>query len=72
MNVDPNDPVSVTWLQQGITRLYIRPLVFQIGSYDDLTRKNIRLYQRLKSLPVTGEADQATTDSIEQELAKLP
>ena len=71
MKVDPNDPQSVAWLQQALTKLVPR-VKFAIGSYDLLTDKNVRRYQEIKGIPQTGVADEFTTNLIEQDLAQLP
>ena len=44
--------------------------VVQIGQFNARPRKAIRIFQQRYSLPITGEADQATMQKINEELTQ--
>jgi hypothetical protein len=69
--IDPADRDAVAWLQLALARLFGHAPLARIGLLDSLTRRAIAEYQRKHSLPLTGEADAATLQSINQELAAL-
>lgn len=72
MQVDPNDPNSVLWLQQSLLRVVLgRVFVEPTGTYDAPTLKAVSSYQEQNGLPVTGQADAATIHKIEQDLVVL-
>lgn len=72
MQVDPNDPDSVLWLQQSLARVIAgRIHIEPTGHYDTMTRKAVETFQRRSALPVTGEVDLVTVQRIEQELEQL-
>jgi peptidoglycan hydrolase-like protein with peptidoglycan-binding domain len=72
MQVDPNNPDTVLWLQQSLLRVVLgRVFVFPSGEYDNLTYKAVRIYQEQNDLPVTGDPDAATITKIEQDIAQL-
>ena len=66
--IDPNDRDAVLWLQLALTRL-LRPVpMLHVGTLSPITGKALRMFQHQHSLPVTGEADTATLQKIQQQL----
>lgn len=72
MQVDPNDPNTVLWLQQSLLRVLPgRNFIEPTGQFDAITHKGVARFQDLHGLPVTGEPDVETATQIEQELVAL-
>ena len=64
--IDPNDRDAVVWLQLALARLYSGSVLVHPGQLDRLTQKALRNFQHQQGLPVTGEADEATLQLIQQ------
>jgi hypothetical protein len=68
VKVQLDDPASILWLQQSLLLLTTAHLVPN-GQFDKLTRREVGIYQVWKRLPKTCLPDEATIQSIEQDLA---
>jgi Putative peptidoglycan binding domain len=66
--IDPNDRDAVLWLQVALSRLLRPAPMLHVGEFSPLTGKALRVYQQKNSLPVTGEADPATLQKINEQL----
>ena len=67
--IDPTNRDTVLWLQLALAALMPGPAaVDHIGAITPITNKNIRSFQRIHSLPMTGTPDLATLAKIKQEL----
>ena len=71
MPFDSNDPNSVLWLQNALTRMPGYAGGPPSGKHDKETHKAIIRYQKRRGLPATGDADADTVQKIEQDLAKI-
>jgi hypothetical protein len=69
--IDPTDRDAVLWLQAALCRVVGSAFLAHVGDLDSMTRRAIREYQGMRSLPLTGEADTATLQQIGQDLEQL-